>query len=366
MMPLLIFVGVAGLTLNLAVVPLVWLVCSLWRARVAPAEGKSLQSVTVIIPAFNEAARIGAKLDNLECALEPIGGKKVEVIIGSDGSTDNTHIEAGRWIESRGKRSWSVRNYVNQGKCQTINQMVAESSGEVIISTDADVDMPMLALQELLSRFEQDSRIGCVSSVPAFSSAEVGHHRHYWNFELRTRQVESRAGLLIVATGWLYGFRREAFQEVPRGVMADDLWIPLVALLRGYRSVQLDNLVVQSEKTDEETEARRRRRVIAGGMDVVRRVGRRLLKRPEVLALVLAHKVNRWAIPLYLALILLGTAAIEPWLMMAYALAALAALAILGKRSFFVLMETILAPLGALIAVIRARDLARWGHTRVG
>lgn len=88
----------------------------------------SHQRVTAIVPAYNEAGRIGAVLSVL-CAYEP----RLEVIVVDDGSTDGTGDIA---------RQFPViylRNDTNQGKGYTLDRGVGAATSDIIFFCDADV-----------------------------------------------------------------------------------------------------------------------------------------------------------------------------------------------------------------------------------
>jgi len=322
-----------------------------------------LKSISIIIPAYNEVLNIAAKIDSLWQALQTIN-IDVEVLIGSDGSRDRTVEIAETRLKELNAANWKVLKFENEGKCNTLNKLVRMAHGELVISTDADVAVPQNAVKLIVDAFEANSRLGCLSCVPVLNSRSIGSQKHYWSIEDRIRNAESLLGKLIVVTGWLYAYRRDAYEEIPRGVMADDLWIPLTFLLKGYDSVQLQELKVSSEVTDEETEIMRRKRVISGGMDVVRRLFPKLLKSPVVFVLVITHKVNRWAIPLWLVVFIFATIGIFPYLFFAYLFLALLVFCALGKRKFKALAYALFSPMIAFAEVISKRDFAKWEHTR--
>jgi poly-beta-1,6-N-acetyl-D-glucosamine synthase len=335
---------------------------NLLRGKGATAS-RAVESVTIIIPAYNEELNIGPKLDSLRQALQGVD-IDVEILVGSDGSKDRTVEIAKSRLEESGLRNWRVFDFENEGKCNTINKLVKAARGELIISTDADILVPPGAMGMIIGAFQSNAKLGCLSCVPALSSDNAGTQKRYWRVEDRIRQAESRLGKLIVVTGWLYAFRREEFQEIPRGVMADDLWVPLTFLLQGFDSLQHDGLIVSSEGTDEVTETLRRKRVIIGGMDVVRRLGAQLFAQPALLLLVVAHKVNRWAIPCWLTLLALATVGIYPYLLLVYLLLFFLILFRFGTKKLRNFGYAFLSPILAFGAVAFKKDFARWEPTR--
>jgi cellulose synthase/poly-beta-1,6-N-acetylglucosamine synthase-like glycosyltransferase len=318
--------------------------------------------ITIIVPAYNEEACIVEKLANLSqrCAelLLPH-----EVLIGSDGSDDNTVQLAREFIDTNSLKTWRVFDLPNEGKCSTINRLVEQSSGDIIISTDSDTTLHPLSLSTLVRKMQENATIGCASSVPVYALGEASIQEKYWSIDLAIRQEESRLGMLIVLNGWLYGFRRQAFSPIPSGVMADDLWIPLSILLDGWQSVQCPQSMVSCERTDEQAELYRRGRVMAGGMDVVLRLWTKLLKHPVLFMLVFAHKVNRWLVTFWLLVFLLSAFFLfqfHPQISLALLVFFFLLLAIKRIRNILI---TLTLPIFAFLKVIKSKDLGKWEHS---
>ncbi len=108
--------------------------------------------VTVVVPAFNEAARIGRTVQELRTALADVGEGGAEVIVVDDGSTDYTATAA----EEAGADT-VVRLGVNSGKGAAVRAGVAAATGRTIVYTDADLSYPPDQVLALLARVEQGS-----------------------------------------------------------------------------------------------------------------------------------------------------------------------------------------------------------------
>jgi cellulose synthase/poly-beta-1,6-N-acetylglucosamine synthase-like glycosyltransferase len=323
-----------------------------------------IEKVSVIIPVFNEEKYILARMANVKEALAHIE-RPHEVLIGSDGSTDNTVGVVEGFIREHQLRDWRVLSFSNEGKGRTINKLVGQSRGDLIVSTDADVSMDAKAVDLIIRTFEGDERVGCMSSVPTFFYEEKSSQSFYWNLEMKVRDAESRMGKLIVVTGWLYAFRKGLFSEIPSSAMADDLWVPLTVLIRGSKCVHHQRLKAFSEKTDEATEVSRRGRVISGGVDIVRRLFPELLKKPGLFWTVFFHKINRWLLPFWCLLIVLVSVSVSPYFLLVY-LGLFALLAVyLTPRRLFYLVRSVISPVLSLFSMARKKDLSKWEHTRV-
>jgi poly-beta-1,6-N-acetyl-D-glucosamine synthase len=325
----------------------------------------NINEVTVILPVYNEAKLILSKLENIKECINGVNNDiKIEVLIGSDGSTDATCKIVRAYIADKFLSNWRLLEFSNNGKCQTINKLLEIAEGEIIISTDTDVITENNAFEILINAFKEDKGIGCISCIPVFEAKDIKLQKLYWYQELRIRDFESKIGKLIVVTGWLYAFKREVFQPIPIGVMADDLWIPLNILLKGYKSVHHNKLLVLSEKTDEKTENLRRRRVISGGIDVVKRLLGQLIKEPILFFIVFSHKINRWLFPLWVLLLAFSLIIFKLYIFFSYFFVILILFVILKPKLFLSSINAFFSPMFSLAKVFVSKDLSRWEHTR--
>jgi dolichyl-phosphate beta-glucosyltransferase len=96
---------------------------------------------SVVIPAYNESARIPATLESVVAAIRA-NGWDAEVIVVNDGSTDST----ARLVRDFGVSAPEVRlleNPGNRGKGYSVRAGVLNAQGEIIMFTDADLSAPM-------------------------------------------------------------------------------------------------------------------------------------------------------------------------------------------------------------------------------
>jgi len=72
-----------------------------------PKKACRLHSVSVIMPLFNEERYVEAKMDNVRAAFAGVQ-KPCEVLMGSDGSTDQTVAVVNAYIEKHGLKNWDM------------------------------------------------------------------------------------------------------------------------------------------------------------------------------------------------------------------------------------------------------------------
>ena len=353
-----------GMLFLVALTPYLFALMAALRGERMSAKGSTVERVTVILPLFNEADYIIPKMDNIRDAVSHTQ-TPCEVLLGSDGSTDKTVEVVEQYIRQHNLKDWRIRAFPNEGKGQTLSKLVKESQGDLIISTDADVRMDKDAIALAVSLFEQDAKLGCLSSVPTFALKSMRTQSLYWKEEMKVREAESRMGKLIVVTGWLYAYRKAVYRDIPATAMADDLWVPLTVLLQGYRVIHHAAFKAYSEETDEQTEIARRKRVISGGADIVRRLFGDLLKHPALFMTVFLHKINRWLLPVWFLLLVVSSLIYKPvWMWVYLGLLAVLAL-ILSPKRLWQLIRSVLTPVFAVFGMAGRKDLSKWEHTRI-
>lgn len=104
--------------------------------------------LSIVVPAYNEAARIGRTVSELRAELGDLPGGGLELLVVDDGSGDLTATNA----EEAGASV--VRLGVNSGKGAAVRAGVLASTGRTVIYTDADLSYPPDQLRSLLERVE--------------------------------------------------------------------------------------------------------------------------------------------------------------------------------------------------------------------
>jgi hypothetical protein len=107
--------------------------------------------LSIVIPAFNEAARMAQGLDQLSASINrgELGLDVVEVLVVDDGSTDHTSVEVERKLASFAHLR-VIRFSENVGKGAAVRAGVAAATGAVIAFMDADMAVKPSMLPSLL------------------------------------------------------------------------------------------------------------------------------------------------------------------------------------------------------------------------
>ena len=112
---------------------------------------------SIVIPAYNESARLGASLEKV-LAYVHARGWDAEVIVVNDGSRDNT---AEIVMHSMAKDSIVklLENPGNRGKGYSVRNGVLNAQGRIILFTDADLSSPIEEAPKLLAALEAGADI---------------------------------------------------------------------------------------------------------------------------------------------------------------------------------------------------------------
>jgi glycosyltransferase involved in cell wall biosynthesis len=97
--------------------------------------------LSIVIPAYNESARIEATLERVMSSVESQGWD-AEVLVVDDGSQDDTAAIVQRWM-NRYARLQLVQNPGNRGKGYSVRNGLLQAAGELVMFTDADLSSPL-------------------------------------------------------------------------------------------------------------------------------------------------------------------------------------------------------------------------------
>lgn len=250
--------------------------------------------VSLIIAAYNEQESIGERIENALAMDYP--ADKLEIIIASDGSSDNTNTIIASYDDSRLR----FLDLPRQGKIGALNTAVQQATGEVFVFSDATSMLAPDALQLLVRSFA-DPSVGSVGGNQYYKvggAAAGAGERSYWGFDRMLKRYESLGGSMIAAGGAMHAVRRELYRPLPPGV-GDDFVISTRPIEQGYRLVfEPEAIVYETIASNDQAEFRRKVRVIDQGLRGLWAV--RSLFNPfryGFYALqIFSHKLLRWSV----------------------------------------------------------------------
>jgi glycosyltransferase involved in cell wall biosynthesis len=109
--------------------------------------------LSIIVPLFNEEATVAALYDEIDSAL-CAGGLEWEVVYVDDGSTDGSYRELVR-LHAAKTNVRVVRLRRNFGKAAGLAAGIEASSGEVIVTMDADLQDDPTEIPRLLEKLDE-------------------------------------------------------------------------------------------------------------------------------------------------------------------------------------------------------------------
>jgi hypothetical protein len=276
-------------------------------ARLAPrpvAKADVFPPLSVIIAVHDGGERLARKL---EATLGLDYPAPVEVIVASDGSTDDTDRVA-RSFEGRGVLL--VRSEKRAGKEAAQDLAIRHAKGEILVFTDLGAELEAGALRALVRPFA-DPSVGAVSSEDVVEPS--GGEGAYVRYEMALRRLESETTSLIGLSGSCFAVRRVLAAPWPHD-LASDFRTALEAGRRGLRAVAEASARARfSTVRDPGAEWARKVRTVQRGLAVLSDYRDLLHPRHGRVALSLwGHKVARFTSPFALLALLGASGLLAP------------------------------------------------------
>jgi len=123
--------------------------------------------LSLIIPAYNEAGRIGATVEHV-CTYLDAQRYDWEVVVVIDGDSGGAAAEAGAAAGGRANVR-VLTNEVNRGKGFSVRRGFAAASGERLVFIDADLSLPVDGLAPMMARFDDGADVVIASRAVAGS-----------------------------------------------------------------------------------------------------------------------------------------------------------------------------------------------------
>ncbi len=205
--------------------------------------------VTLLIPAYNEegviATCVGAAL--------AVDYPTLEVLVLDDGSTDGTEAAA-RAAGAADDRCRVIRDPVNRGKAERLNEGFREAQHELVAVTDADTHVHPQALKLLVRRLTASPIVAAVAGAPHVTNRgrlllamQVLEAATIIGLIRRTQSLTGRVGIVAGVLGL---FRRDRVLAVggydPR-MATEDIELTWKLLLAGWQTAYEPRALVGME-----------------------------------------------------------------------------------------------------------------------
>lgn len=206
--------------------------------------------LSVLIPVFNEAARILPTLDRI-CAYMDTRHPDYEVLLVDDGSCDGTAA----LVQGQFQRRPQIRILAyagNRGKGHAVRYGALRAQGDVVLMTDADLSTPIEEMEKMLPWLDQGYDL--VIGSRALAQSEIRRRQPFYRegggklFNLLVRLVvlpdfhDTQCGFKL--------FRREPLAPVLNQLHIDgfafDVEIIALATARGLRVAEVPVVWINS------------------------------------------------------------------------------------------------------------------------
>lgn len=284
-----------------------------WRGRgdaLVAEKSRSSETppVSLVISAYDEEEVIARKLEN--ALLLDYPRELLEIVVASDGSKDRTE-EITRRFADRDVVLHAFRP--NRGKNLVLNDVLPLLKGDVVVFTDANGMYQKDAIRHLVRPFA-DPRVGSVCGELVYKNFNEnpiaeGYNR-YWELDQMQKRLESRLGSLLGANGSIFAVRRSLCRPIANDVcndMVQPIWVAAAGHLCLYEPRAMSYEAGSRNLNDE---LKRRSRIIGRGIRGIQLVWPEIARRRARLIgwELFSRKGLRYLTPLWLAMLLVGSA----------------------------------------------------------
>lgn len=262
-------------------------------------ENELFQKLSVVIAAHNEARNLPTRIENIYRGSYP--AELIEVIIASDGSTDETKDLVNE-LRQHYPRIKLVEINPQGGRSNAHNQAVSHCQGEILVFTDAETQFAVDFLEKITAPFISEE-VGFTSGVLKYrnqnSCAITESAGFYWRFEYFLRTCESALGLYAFGSGACCAVRKNLYRNIPAAGDVD-FTTPLDVVLQNRKCIHVSDAIAYDEMPESpQREFRARVRMTSKNLyGTIERWGWKAFFRHPLYSLVIGfHKVGRWLTP---------------------------------------------------------------------
>ena len=203
--------------------------------------------VTLVISAYNEEREILNTVENKLAQDYP--AQRLEVIVISDGSSDNTDRIVAELASRHDGRLRLLRQEPRQGKTSALNLALRHSAADIVLFADANSMYAPKAVRSLVRSFA-DPSVGYVTGRMVYVNpgrAGIGEGSgSYISYENVLRAMETRLGSIVGVNGGIDAIRREAYVPMSPDQLPDFV-LPLTVVEQGKRVVYEPDAVLREQ-----------------------------------------------------------------------------------------------------------------------
>jgi dolichyl-phosphate beta-glucosyltransferase len=207
-----------------------------------------METLSIVIPAYNEVKRLPVTLDRILEYLEKSPIPVTEILVVDDGSNDGT-VELVEFIAKEDVRAGPVRlisNPGNRGKGYAVRNGMLAAAGDWILSTDADLSAPIEELEKLFTAVRRENAAVAIGSRALDRKLVKVHQPMMREFSGRAFNVVMRAVTRLPFRDTQCGFKlfrkdaaKSIFSRQKEEGFSFDVEDLVIAQALGLRSVEV-------------------------------------------------------------------------------------------------------------------------------
>ena len=258
--------------------------------------------VSILIAAHNEETVIRDKILSIVNSSFP--KTKIEVLVGSDCSTDKTNTIIEQLIKEYA--CISIVKFENRtGKIGVINSLIEKAKYDLVLLTDANVMFDKQSIFELVKHFKNEE-IGLVDSkminIGIKKDGISLQEKTYISTEVSSKNAESLLwGTMMGPFGGCFALRKKLWEKIPLHFLVDDFFINMLVLQKGFKSINEPNAIVfEDVSNDLNDEFQRKIRISSGNFQNLFHYKHLLFDFSWIAFSFFSHKVLRWLTPFFI------------------------------------------------------------------
>ncbi|MES2953573.1 MAG: glycosyltransferase [Patescibacteria group bacterium] len=227
---------------------------NVWKKRNRAWVESYRPKVSVLIPAWNEEVGVLSTVKSILASTYD----NIEVIVINDGSTDNSDAVMKEFVarfeeEKREGEKTIVYHYQeNGGKGSALNRGIGLSTGEIIVTIDADSIAHPEAMTQFVSHFANPKVMAAVGNVKIgnTSSFVATVQSLEFLFSFYFKRADSVLGSIYIIGGAAGAFRREVFEKLglyDQTNITEDIELSVRIQVAGMKIVYAAEAVVYTE-----------------------------------------------------------------------------------------------------------------------
>jgi poly-beta-1,6-N-acetyl-D-glucosamine synthase len=226
---------------------------AIWKVRNSKKLAEYNPKVSIITPAWNEEVGV---LSTVQSILENTY-ENLEIVIVNDGSTDNSDAIIRKFVgeyDANPRKGKSILYHYqeNAGKGRALNKGIELSSGEIIVSVDADCIAEPNAIRNFVSRFADPNVMAAVGNVKIGNTSSIIGTVQYLEFlfSFYFKRADSVLGSIYIIGGAAGAFRKEIFDMLGtynENNITEDIELSMRIQHKGMKVVYAADAVIYTE-----------------------------------------------------------------------------------------------------------------------